>query len=66
MNIKKQYVGVNRNIKEHGLIFHYSIRTDNLMSIGYVDVRQIKCSCSEFLGKLSYPLNRIKDRYNQV
>ena len=41
MNIKKKYVGLNKNIKNHGLIFHYNIKADIRLDIGYVSVKLI-------------------------
>ena len=49
MNIKKKGVGFNKNIKNHGLLFHYNIISDPLLVIGYIYIRQIPCSCSECL-----------------
>ena len=46
-NIKKKYAGLRKNINKHGLVFHYNIRPDNLLGIGYVAVIQVPCSCSE-------------------
>ena len=63
--MKKKYVGFKKNIKKHGLIFHYNIIADPLLGIGYISVRCIICSCSEFLRKLSSPCNRSQDNYNQ-
>ena len=37
-----------------------------MLGIGYVDVRRIPCSCSEFLKKLALPWNISQDKYNQV
>ena len=62
---KKKAVGFTKNIKKHGLIFHYNIISYLLLVIGYDAVRRIICSCSECLRKLSSPWNRIKDKYNQ-
>ena len=55
MNINKKYVGFKKNIKKHGLLFHYNIRAYPLLGIGFVGVRRIPCSCSELLRKLAYP-----------
>ena len=41
MNIKKKYVGFKKNIKKHDFIFHYNIRKDPMLGIGYVDVRSM-------------------------
>ena len=43
MNIKKKDVGFKKNMKKHGLIFHYNIRSDTMLNIGYDDVRWISC-----------------------
>ena len=45
MNIKKKAVGIKKNIDKHGLLFHYNIREDPLLGIGYVSIRWITCSC---------------------
>ena len=37
MNIKKKAVGFKKNIKKHGLLFHYNIRADTLLGIGSAD-----------------------------
>ena len=50
---------------KHGLLFHYIIIADTLLSIGCVDVVIIPCSYSERLSKLYSPWNRNKDNYNQ-
>ena len=57
---------LNKNIKRHGLIFHYNIRSDNALGIGYFAVIWIPCMCSACLSKLYYPWNRRQDKYNQV
>ena len=46
MNIKKKYIGFNKNINKHGLLFHYNIRAYNLLGMCYVAVIRISCSCS--------------------
>ena len=43
--ILRKTVGLKKNIKNHGLIFHYNIRYDDMLGIGYVDVRCIPCIC---------------------
>ena len=58
-------VGFKKNIKKHGLIFHYSIRADPFLGVGYVAVRQITCSCSVCLSKLYFSWNRSQYKYNQ-
>ena len=45
--------------------FHYNIREDTLLGIGYVAVRRIPCSCSECLSNLASPWNRSQDKYNK-
>ena len=45
MNIKKKAVGFKKIIKKHGLSFHYNIRADPFLFIGYVTVRHMKFSC---------------------
>ena len=54
-----------KNLKNHGLLFHYNIREDPMLVISYVVVRQILCSCSACFRKLASPLNRSQDKYNQ-
>ena len=36
-----------------------------MLGIGYVSIRQIKCSCSEFLRKIASTWNISQDKYNQ-
>ena len=65
MNIKKKNVGSKKNIKKRGLVFHYYIRADPLLGIGYVAIIRILCICYECLRKLSFPWNRRQDKYNK-
>ena len=60
INAKKKSVGFNKNIKKHGLLFHYNIRAYTLLGIFYVYVRSILCICSECLRKLASTWNRIQ------
>ena len=62
MNIKKTYIDFQVNIKKHGLISHYNIIAYPLLCIDDIYVRQIPCSCSEYLRKLDYPRNRSQDK----
>ena len=55
MNIKGKAVGFKNNIKKHGLVFHFNIRADPMLGIGYVAIIRIPCSCSGYLRKLDYP-----------
>ena len=66
MNIKKKYFGFKGNIKNYGLPFHYNIREDPMLGIGYVAVRRIPCSCSACLSELDSPWNIRQDKFNQV
>ena len=43
-SIFKKSAAFKKNIKNHGLIFHYNIRADPMLGIGYVAVRHIPCS----------------------
>ena len=65
MNINNKSIGFNKNIKKHGSIFHYDIISDPFLSISYVSVRMIPCSCLECLRKLYFPWNISQDKYNQ-
>ena len=65
MNIKTKDACFKKNIKKHGLYFHYNIREYPLLGIVYVAVRRIPYSCSECLRKISSPHNRSQDKYNQ-
>ena len=53
--IKKKSIGFKKNIKKHGLPFHYNIRKYPMLGIGYVAVRQKPCKCSECLRKMASP-----------
>ena len=66
MTVKKEDIGFRKNIKKHGLIFHYNIRVDPMLGIGYVAVRRIRCIYYACLSKLSSAWNRIKHKFNQV
>ena len=66
MSIKKKYVNFRKNINKHGLVFHYNIRADPMLGMGYVSVRRIPCSFSVCLRKLDSRWNRRQDKYNQV
>ena len=57
MNIKKKVIGFKKNIKNYGLLFHYSMRADPFLDIGYFSVRWIPYICPECLRKLSSPWN---------
>ena len=57
MNIKQKYVGVNNIIENNGFIFHYNIRSDHILCIGYVDIIRIPCSYSVCFSKLSSTWN---------
>ena len=48
INMKKEDVGFKNNIKKHGLTFHYNIKADPMLSIGYVSAIWTPCRCSEF------------------
>ena len=65
MNIKKNSIGFNNDIKSIDLFFLYNIRADPMLGIGYVDVRQILCSRYGCLRKLDALCNIIQVRYNQ-
>ena len=47
------------------MLFHYNIRTDNMLGIGYIAVICIPCSCYKWLSKLASPWNIRQDKYNQ-
>ena len=55
-----------RILRSMVFIFHYNIRADPMLGIGYVSIRQIQCRCYAYLRKMSSPWNIIQDKYNQV
>ena len=61
----KKAVGFKKNIRKHGLHLPYNIRIDTLLSIGYIAVRHIPCSCSSYLRKLASPCNISQNKYSQ-
>ena len=65
MNINKKAVGFEKNIKNHGLLFHYNIAADNMLGVFYVAVIRISCRCSTCVSKLYSPWNIRQDKYNQ-
>ena len=64
MNIIKKDVGFKTFFKNHGLLFHCTIRADPLLGIGYVSARVISCSFPEYLNKISSTWNISQDKYN--
>ena len=66
MNIKKEAVGKNNNIKKHGFLFHYNIRSDTMLGIGCVAVRRISCSSFACSSKLDSPQNIRQYKFNKV
>ena len=64
--ILRKYVSFKKNIKKHSLLFHYNIRSDTMLGIEYVACRQITCSCSSCLSKLSSPCNIRQEKFNKV
>ena len=66
MNMDRKAVGFKNNINNNGLTFQNNIRAGLMLVIGFVDSRQIPCSCSDCLRKMAPPCNIIQDNYNQV
>ena len=63
MNTKKKLlVSIIIIIIKYVLIFHYNIKADPMLGIGYVAVIWIPCSCSECLSKVSSTFNIRQDR----
>ena len=56
VNNKKKAVGFKKNVMNHDLIFHYNIRVDHLLGIGYVAVRLIPCRCSAFFMETGFSM----------
>ena len=47
------------------MIFQYNIREEDMLGIGYVNVRWIPCRCYSCLRKLASPWNTIQNNYNK-
>ena len=61
----KKYIGFKNNIKKHGLIFHYNIRADPMLGVGYVDIIWIQCICYACLKKMAFTWNIRQEKYNK-
>ena len=64
--ILRKTVGFKKNIKKHGLLFHYNIRSYPMLGIGHFSVIWIQFRCSAYLRKLYSPCNIGQDIYTQV